>query len=355
MTKLVYLTLIFVVATTAVATSQVNKQVRKYSKAKGKPTVGPPMRVWNIGPKMYGSNYFDLYVSYDSGKLWYIEAKFEKPIYALNITPSGEPVIFDGQKSLLYNFQSKSLSEYKYVHPLSRILSTPIKTVVVKSRAIGCLAGSEDVIKYCLLKEHDPDLQATEYRTQQVFDFETKLHDTSGYSLSKNRIQRLLLEIDSQPYKVSSMKELSITPMDRAEYCQLVYSTMKEHRLVDSEFYMNVAHTADTIGPDIMYKILSFNNGDISTSSYQYSIILVNETNDTLEVSSRYFAGEMSKEHYQWTIKCDSAMFSSYNYNIVKFVYACTPASFCDKTSFSNKYFFVKLEKYLRATNNKGK
>ena len=92
--------------------------------------------------------------------------------------------------------------------------------------------------------------------------------------------------------------------------------------------------------------MLGFRENTWSTTSNWFSIRIINQNNDTLNISRFYYVNTLAW-NLPWEFECNGLHFPCYNIGFSMFIDSCLPENFIDKRVFDNSLLIMAIADYL--------
>lgn len=203
-------------------------------------------------------------------------------------------------------------------HPLNSFFSSPIKSIRLSDIDWGCIGATGwEVVKY---DEIDDSTLAVSYRKSNG----TGENNTQNFynTVTKKEIEKILKEIDEQPYALPAKNELEVTQND-LDLLPLLYKnkSMKMDitqwdSLSDSVFSKSVLHVSH------------------STYTHLFHIQISNKNRDTIDIISE-IGGKVGYA-LPWNIFYKNTLLINANINLLKKIDQILPEDFMNRHIFDN-------------------
>ena len=228
-------------------------------------------------------------------------------------------------------------------------MASPIKTFLINAGSQGCFHNNNNKVNYNRI--NDSTFSTTEFsynslQNRELLTFENKVNG--------NILTNILLAINSNPSDIPSLKDFQISEEDKKNYLTLVDRQLESKetdyvsgkKKIDQAFYYAVPAMLDTMNNSIIKTIFNQIEGMWSTTSYRFIIQIVNNNNDTLNISRNYYVNSLPW-HLPWKFEYKGLTFNCYSIDFSRFIDLCIPEKFMDKDVFDNGYLIMQIADYL--------
>ena len=163
-----------------------------------------------------------------------------------------------------------------------------------------------------------------------------------------------MTDISSNPTVIPTFKDFRITDSDKKNYLEMVDNQLKSKetdyldnkKKINKDFYYTVPAMIDTLNNSVIATILNQREGWTSTTSNWFTIQIINQNNDTLNIVRSYYV-ETLPWNLPWKFEYNGQHFNCYNIDFSRLVYSCIPDDFTDKGVFNNSLLIMIVADYL--------
>ena len=293
----------------------------------------------------WGVSQNQIYLS-DTLNNWYRENALDFDVADVFLLDDSTAILWDGKNNYLYSLQKRIPILYYPENPLKDFFSAPIKSISINHHID---IRSYEAVFYQNIND------STLATTKTTNTDNATIDNPFEYKVNSNLLKNILLTIDSNPAKLPSLKDFQITEKDKKNYLGVVNEwfnhkkKVSKARKASKEFYYSIPSIVDTLNDSILYIV--FNRKGWESRHYNmFTVEIVNENNDTITVSKRYFYAypRLSPLLLPWKFEYKGMNFSCYNIEFVKYVKSCIPDGFGNKEVLDNKFLLLEIADYLR-------
>jgi photosystem II stability/assembly factor-like uncharacterized protein len=307
--------------------------------------ISEPSIVKQFSKLTWGINGNQIYLSEDKQD-WYRENALEFGVADFMLLSDSVAILWDGVKNnYRYSLNDHIPKIYFPADPIKSFLASPIKSFSINSGSQGCFHSVTNEINY----------ERTKNSTFTTSKLSVNRNEDKEKSTFKNIVSSQILEnalaaINSNPSAVPSLLDFQITEKDKKNYLDLVDEQFKSKEIgkkkLNKEFYYSIPAILDTLNSSIITDILNQQEGVWSTTSNWFKIQMVNQKNDTLNISRSYYVSTLPW-NLPWKFEYKGQNFNCYNVEFSKFINACIPDNFMDKEVFDNKILIMQIANNL--------
>jgi hypothetical protein len=203
-------------------------------------------------------------------------------------------------------------------HPLESFFSSPIKSIRLSDIDWGCIGATGwEVVKY---DEIDDSTLAVSYRKSN----ETGENNTQNFynTVTKKEIEKILKEIDEQPYALPVKNELEVTQND-LDLLPLLYK--------NTSMKMDITQW-DSLSDSVFSK--SVLQASHNTYTHLFHIQISNKNRDTIDIISD-IGGKVGYA-LPWNIFYKNTLLINANINLLKKIDQLLPEDFMNRHIFDN-------------------
>ena len=117
-------------------------------------------------------------------------------------------------------------------------------------------------------------------------------------------------------------------------------------KIINKDYYYSVLSRFDSLDSKIISAIFNQREGMWSTTSNWFTIQIINQNNDTLNISRNYYVSTLPW-NLPWQFEYNGQHFNSYNIEFSRFIETCIPDNFMDKGAFDNSILIMEIADYL--------
>ncbi len=297
----------------------------------------------------WGIDHNKLYIADDHTRDWYRENRFDFNIKEINLLNDSLAMFWDGKNNYLYSLKDHTPKLYFPETPLQSFLTSKVKTLTINAGSYGCFHNYNDEVRY--VSVNDTLLKSTEAQTHEARKIMTSKFNKH---ISKSSIANILSEINTQPTKMPKLNDFNITNADKKEYLLMVNKILRldeadyfnTSNKISKDFYYSVPSKLDTLSNEIINNILIQDERWSSTTTNWFSVQLINQNNDTLNVNYQYYV-ESQPWNLPWTFEYKNQYFKCYNLDFSKLINESIPNNFTDKEVLSNGRLIFRVAQYL--------
>lgn len=312
--------------------------------------ISEPSIVKKFSKLTWGISGNQIYLAEDSQQDWYRENTLEFGVEDFILLSDSVAILWDGAKNnYLYTLNDHSTKIYFPVDPIKSFLASPIKYFSINSGSQGCFHSVNNEVRY----ERSDDSTFTT-SSLSVNHYKDKKPSTFKNKVNSNLLSTVLISINSNPSATPSLKDFQITEKDKKNYLTLVDKQLKSKetdylsrkKKINKEFYYSVPAMLDTLNSSIIKTILNQREGWTSTTSNWFTIQIVNQNSDTLNISRNYYVTTLPW-NLPWKFDFKGLNFNCYNVEFSRFINSCIPDNFMDKEVFDNRMLIMQIADYL--------
>jgi hypothetical protein len=282
---------------------------------------------------------------------WYRENTVDFNISDAKLLNDTMAILWDGIKNnYLYSLHDHTAKIYFPANPLLPFLQYPVKSFVISSGSRGCFHYISYTIKY--RKKDNNTFESSGLEINNSYKKNKPVIFISN--VNSDSLTQILSTINSDPAKIPELSDFKITESDKKNYKVLVNTLLQskesysfqQKKKINKEFYYSIPTVLDTIKSLSIKDILDQQEGITSTTSNWFSIQLINQNNDTINVARNFYASTMPW-NFPWKVHYKDLNFNSYSIDFSKFIKSCIPDDFIDKQVFDNKFLIKEIADYL--------
>jgi len=286
----------------------------------------------------------------EKGSDWYRESVLDFDVSNYILQSDSVAILWDGVRdNYLYSLQGHEVKKYFPKSPLNLFLTSPIKVFTINSGSQGCFHNTSDVVSYDRINDSTfatSKLSMNQYQGKEYSKFNKKISSTT--------LSNTLITINSNPSEIPTLNDFNITEQDKKNYLSLVdkrlkgkdYEYLNRKKKVNKDFYYAVLSMLDTLDNNIISAILNQQEGVWSTTSNWFTIQIINQNNDTLNITRNYNISSLPW-NLPWQFEYNGLHFNSYNVEFSRFIDTCIPDNFRDKGFFDNSILIMEIADYL--------
>jgi hypothetical protein len=228
-------------------------------------------------------------------------------------------------------------------------LASKLKTFSISSGSQGCFHSVSNEVNYEKVSD-----STFETKTFTINNYQDKNPSAFNNRVNINDLLKVLKGINTKPSAVPALKDFQITEKDKKNYLALVDEQLKSKKIDDSNgkkkinkvFYYSVLSMLDTLNDSIIKTILNQRESIWSTTRNWFAIQIVNESNDTLNISRNYYVSTLPW-NLPWKFEYKGMHFNCYNIEFSQFINSCIPINFQYKDVFDNRILIMQIADYL--------
>lgn len=314
--------------------------------------ISEPTIIKHFSKLTWGVNGNQIYLAENSKQDWYRENALEFSISDFMLLSDSVAILWDGAKNnYIYSLIDHTPKIYFPTDPIKNFLAFPINFFSINSGSQGCFHSFNNEVKYERMDDstfNTSSVSVNHYNDKEPSTFNNKV---KSYLLSD-----VLASINLNHSAIPSLKDFQITDKDKKNYLDLVnkqliskeidYSSRKKK--INKEFYFSVPAILDTLNGSIIGNILDECERVWSTTNNWFNIQVVNQNNDTLNISRNYYVSTLPW-NLPWKYEYKGLNFNCYNLEFSKFINSCIPDNFIDKEVFDNRVLIMKIADYLNS------
>lgn len=308
-------------------------------------------RIVKQGTKLvWGINGNQIYLADDNERDWYRENALDFYIKDFRLLNDSVAILWDGKKNnYIYSLSDHTPKQYFPETPLKTFLASPIKTFIINSGSQGCFHGYNDEVRY--ERVNDSIFKTT---TASANGFREKKSSNFKNKISSSVLTTVLTDISSNPSAIPTFKDFHITDSDKKNYLTMVDNQLKSKKTdyfdrkkkINKNFYYSVPAMLDTMDNSIIQSVLNQTEGGWSTTSNWFTVQIINQNNDTLNIVRSYYMKTLPW-NLPWKFEYNGQYFNCYNIDFSRFINACIPDNFTDKGVFNNSRLIMEVADYL--------
>ncbi|MCZ2356127.1 MAG: hypothetical protein LC115_05470 [Bacteroidia bacterium] len=299
---------------------------------------------------VWGTNGNQIYLADDNKRDWYRENALDFYIRDFRLLNDSVAILWDGKKNnYLYSLSDHTPKQYFPETPLKTFLASPIKTFIINSGSQGCFHGYNDEVRYERVNDSifkTSTASANGFREKKSSNFKNKI--------SSSVLKTVLTDISSNPSAIPTFKDFHITDSDKKNYLTMVDNQLKSKetdyfdrkKKINKNFYYSVPAMLDTLDNSIIQSVLNQTEGGWSTTSNWFTVQIINQNNDTLNIVRSYYMKTLPW-NLPWKFEYNGQHFNCYNIDFSRFINACIPDNFTDKGVFNNSRLIMEVADYL--------
>jgi len=312
--------------------------------------ISEPSIVKKFSKLTWGISGNQIYLAEDNQQNWYRENVLEFGVADFILLSDSVAILWDGAKNnYLYSLSDHTPKNYFPADPIKSFLAFPIKSFSINSGSRGCFHSANNEVRY---ERADDSTFATS--SLSVNHYQDKEPSTFKNKVNSYQLSSVLISINSKPSAIPSLKDFQITEKDKKNYLTMVDNQLKNKEVdylsrkkkINKEFYYSVPAILDTLNSSIITKILDQRERVWSTTSNWFTIQVVNQNSDTLNISRNYYVNTLPW-NLPWKFEYKGLNFNCYNVEFSKFINACLPDNFMDKEVFDNRILIMQIADYL--------
>lgn len=309
-------------------------------------------RIVKQGTKIvWGINRNQIYLADNNEREWYRENALDFYINDFKLIFDSVAILWDGIKTnYIYSLSDHTPKKYFPDTPLKPFLTSPIKTFIINSGSQGCFHSYNDEVRYERINDSIFETTIASfngYRDKKSSNFSNKI--------SGSLLTTLLTDISSNPSAIPTFKDFCISDNDKKYYLTMVDNQIKNKKVnyfgkrkkIIKDFYYSVTSMLDTLDNSIIETILNQPEGWTSTTINWFTIQIINQNNDTLNIVRSYYVKTLPW-NLPWKFEYKGQYFNCYNIDFSRFVNSCIPEDFWDKGVFNNGFLIMEVANYLR-------
>jgi photosystem II stability/assembly factor-like uncharacterized protein len=299
---------------------------------------------------VWGTNGNQIYLADDNKRDWYRENALDFYIRDFRLLNDSVAILWDGKKNnYIYSLSNHTPKQYFPEAPLKTFLASPIKTFIINSGSQGCFHSYNDEVRYERVNDSifkTSTASANGFREKKSSNFKNKI--------SSSVLTTLLTDISSNPSAIPTFKDFHITDSDKKNYLTMVDNELKSKKRdyfdrkkkINKNFYYSVPAMLDTLDNSIIQSVLNQTEGGWSTTSNWFTVQIINQNNDTLNIVRSYYMKTLPW-NLPWKFEYNGQHFNCYNIDFSRFIDACIPDNFTDKGVFNNSRLIMEVANYL--------
>lgn len=298
-----------------------------------------------------------LYLKDEDNDKWYRENKLDVYVSQVLLINDSVAILWDGfKKNYKYSLTNHAIEEYKYSSPLNIFLKSPVKSFTISSGSSGCFHYRYKKINYKIATKK-PVFITKEIATKGIFG--DKENVPFNNEVNSEELSMILNSINNYHDAEPIISDFKISKIDKKKYLKKVDTMIIKNEIVSvkdasevtyKDLYYSIPNRIDTLSSSTIQKILDPDEDVISTTSNWFRMQIVNENNDTINISRKYFFKRLPW-HLPWKVEYKGQNFICYDINLSRFINKCIPKEFDDKYVFDNSYLLMKIAEYVLRKN----
>lgn len=291
-----------------------------------------------------------IYLSENKGQDWYREIALEFGVKNFKLLNDSVAILWDGVKNnYIYSLYDHIPKLFYPELPIQDFLLFPIKSFSISSGSDGCFHNFHNSVIY--EKSNDSIFTTNNYFNNNYGNKKPEKYINQFHEFS---LSNILAIINSNPSKTPSIQDFRISEMDKKNYLELVdynlknveSSPLNRKKKINKAFYYAIPKILDTLNNSIISNDLDQQERIWSTTSYWFTIQIVNQNNDTINISRKFFVTNQPW-NLPWKFEYKGQTFNCYNIEFSKFINSCIPQHFMGKDAFDNKFLLMSIADYL--------
>lgn len=299
---------------------------------------------------VWGTNGNQIYIADDNNREWYRENALDFNINDFKLLNDSVAILWDGNKNnYIYSLNDHTPKLYFPETPLKTFLASPIKKIIISSGSQGCHHHIYDEICYERIND-------STFETKKVSINSNKEKNLSNfkYKISNSVLTTILTNINSNPSTIPTLKDFCITDTDKQNYLIMLDNQIKNDnkniferkKIINKDFYFSVPSMLDTLDNSIIQKILNQIEKGWSTTSNLFTIQIINQKKDTLNIGNSYYIKTLPW-NLPWKFEYKGQHFNCYNIEFSRLINSCIPDDFKGKEVFNNSRLIMEIADYL--------
>ncbi|HEX8549352.1 MAG TPA: hypothetical protein VF691_20490, partial [Cytophagaceae bacterium] len=312
--------------------------------------ISEPHIVKKFSKFKWGISGNQIYLAEDGQQDWFREKVLEFDVADFKLLSDSVAIFWDGTKNnYIYSTSNSTPKIYFPSDPIKNFLVNPITSFSVNSGSQGCYHHIGNEVKYRRISD-------STFTTSSVLGnrYDEKATTAFNNKVESHLLLNVLNSINSNPYAIPSLKDFKITDMDKKNFLDLVDKQLESKEIdygnrkkkINKEFYYSVPAILDTLNDSIIANILDQRERVWSTTSNWFTIQVVNQNHDTLNISRNYYVNKMPW-NLPWEYEYKGLYFNCYNVDFSKLINFCIPENFMDKEVFDNRFLIMHIADYL--------
>lgn len=312
--------------------------------------ISEPSIIKQFSKLTWGISGNQIYLAEGSQQDWYRENALEFGVADFMLLSDSIAILWDGAKNnYLYSLSNHIPQIYFPANPIKNFLAFSIKSFSINSGSQGCFHSIKNEVKY----ERTNDSTFTT-SSVSVNHYQDKEPSSFNNIISSQTLVSVLDSINSNPSAIPSLQEFQISKKDKKNYLDLVDKQLKSNetdylsrkKKINKEFYYSVPAMLDTLNSSIIAAILNQREGWTSTTRNWFTIQIINQNSDTLNISRNYYVNTLPW-NLPWKYEYKGLNFNCYNIEFSKFINSCLPDNFMDKEVFDNRILIMRIADHL--------
>jgi len=308
-------------------------------------------RIIKQGEKLtWGINGNQIYLAEGRQQDWFRENAIEFNISDFMLLNDSLAILWDGTKNnYLYSLHDHTPKIHYPQNPIKSFLASPLKSFAINSGSRGCFHSAGNEVNY----ERTDDSTFTT-STVSVNHYQDKEPSKFKNKVNSHILSAALTSINSNPAIVPTLRDFQISEKDKNNYLALVDKQLKSKETdyldrknkINKAFYYSVPIMLDTLNSSIITTILNQREGWTSTTSNWFTIQIINQSGDTLNITRNYYLSTLPW-NLPWKFEYKGLNFNCYDIEFSRFINSCIPDNFMDKGVFDNKILIMQIADYL--------
>jgi len=298
----------------------------------------------------WGVNGNQIYLFENKNPDWYRENSLDFGVSDFMLLSDSVAILWDGiRNNYIYSLKDHLAKIYFPESPLKNFLASPVKAFTINSGSQGCFHSVSNTVSY---EEANDSTFATS--KVSVNHYQDKEPSKFKNKVSRSPLSNSLMNINLNPSEIPSLKDFQINDQDKKNYLSMVDKRLKgkdddyldRKKKVNKEFYYSVPSMLDTLDNAIISTILNQREGMWSTTSNWFTIQILNQNNDTINISRNYYVTTLPW-NLPWQFEFNGLNFNCYSIDFSRFINSCIPDNFMDKGIFDNSVLIMEIADYL--------
>ncbi len=300
---------------------------------------------------VWGTNGKQIYLYDNNKREWYRENALNFYIDDFRLLNDSVAILWDGNNNnYIYSLNDHTSKHYFPETPLENFLASPVKALIINSGSQGCFHSYSDEVYYERVNDSTFETTAisvNRYQEKKPSNFKNKI--------SSSVLTTVLTDISSNPTVIPTFKDFRFTESDKKSYLKMVDNQIanketdyldRKKKSINKDFYYSVPAMLDTLNNSVIATILNQQEGLTSTTSNWFTIQIINQNNDTLNILRSYYIKTLPW-NLPWKFEYNGQHFNCYNIEFSRLINSCIPDNFTDKGVFNNSRLIMEVADYL--------
>ena len=298
---------------------------------------------------VWGATGNQLYLSDNNGEDWYRENAVPLYVQDIAIMDDSTVLLWNGvNKNYKYSLKTHKAELYKPEKPMDEFLKYPVTSFRIISGSRGCFHNYSNEIEYTATKDETFVTAGVEKGSYGEENTKKYRNEVNGKLLGT-----ILNSVNADPSKLPALKDFKITEQDKKNYLKLIDEKMNKKRndeplnKEDKAYYYSIPDKLSGISDSVLLTTLDCPERVWSTTSNWFTVQLINEHKDTLNIGRKYYVSS-TPWNLPWKMEYRGLHFNCYDVAFSEFISDCIPDDFMGKLYFDNSLLLLQIAEALK-------